>query len=94
MKKYLLSITLILVCNFSFGQLSITPGTKWVNNGAAVTILNDIDLINNGAITAGGSVIKFTGNANTIIGGNTISSFNDLEMAKTGSNKVAAAKKP
>ncbi|MBK8496569.1 MAG: hypothetical protein IPL50_17400 [Chitinophagaceae bacterium] len=48
MKNFLLAIILVLAANLSFGQLTITPGTQWVNSGAAVIILNDIDLINNG----------------------------------------------
>jgi len=89
MKNFLLLLITSFTSNLIFGQLKINPGVQWVNEGAAVIVLNNIDLINNGTITAGGSVVKFTGNSNNIIGGSTASSFHELEMAKAGSNKVS-----
>ncbi|MGB5006949.1 MAG: T9SS type A sorting domain-containing protein [Ferruginibacter sp.] len=88
MKNFLLAIILVLAANLSIGQLTITPGTLWVNSGAAVIILNDIDLINNGTLIKGSSVVKFTGSTGNAIGGSTASSFHQLEMAKTGNNTV------
>ncbi len=88
MKKFLLATILVLAAGLSFGQLIITPGTQWVNSGAAVIILDDMDLINNGTIIKGNSIVKFTGNTGNAIGGSTASSFHGLEMAKTGNNTV------
>jgi hypothetical protein len=89
MKNYLLLLMLGFVSSSTLGQLKITSGTQWVNEGAVVVVLNDIDLVNDGTVMPGNSTIKFTGNTATIIGGSTPVSFHDLEMAKTGSNKIS-----
>ncbi len=88
MKNYLLLLITGIASNLTFGQLRINPGVQWVNDGAAVIVLNNIDLINDGTITAGGSIVKFTGNLNNMIGGSAATSFHELEMAKASSNKV------
>ncbi len=89
MKNYLLSVIILFTSNVSIGQLNILPGTQWINSGAAVVVFHDIDLVNNGTITAGSSLAKFTGSINTVISGTTASSFNELEMAKAANSKLS-----
>lgn len=89
MKNYFLFIITGLVTSSLFGQLRITAGAQWITSGAPVIILNDIDLINDGTMLSGSSTVKFTGNTSTNIGGSTGGSFYDIEMAKTGNNKVS-----
>ncbi|MFZ1785466.1 MAG: T9SS type A sorting domain-containing protein [Ferruginibacter sp.] len=88
MKNSLLSIILGLLYNVTSAQLMITPGAHWVNNGAAFVVLKDMDIINDGTIDAGGSVVKFTGTASNLIGGSGATVFHEVELAKAGSNKV------
>lgn len=91
MKKNLLIVMLAFVSPVVFGQLTITPGTQWVISGSPYVVMENMDFINNGIMLPGNSVVKFTGNANNSIGGSTVTGFFDLEMAKTGANKLLLA---
>jgi hypothetical protein len=52
-------------------------------------VLQDIGLVNDGTITvAANGRFTFTGSANSQISGSQQSAFNELEIAKTGSNKL------
>ena len=88
MKKYFLSITLILACSISFAQLSISPNTHWVNNGAVNIVLEDMSLDNDGTFVESSSRVKFTGIAGSTLGGAAALTLHETEIAKTGANKV------
>jgi hypothetical protein len=88
MKKYFPVVALGCICLQASGQLTITPGTQWINAGNPAIVLNNINFVNNGLLMPGNSVAKFTGNTNNTIGGGTVSTFHELEMAKTGAAKV------
>ncbi len=88
MKKYIFLIILFSISNLSFSQLTITAGAQWVSDGSPQIVLNNIDFINNGTMLPGGSNVKFIGNNNNVIGGNTATNFFELEVGKMGGNKV------
>ena len=88
MKKYILLYKILLFCVPGTAQLSISEGVSWVNNGNITVTIQNMNLVNNGTFTAGTGSIKFTGNQNSGIGGNTLPVFNMLEIAKTNASKV------
>ena len=88
MKKILFSLALIFLWLAGDAQLIITPGAQWVNTGSVKITLKDIDFINNGSFTANNSVMQFSGSTGSNIGGSSATTFYDLEIAKTGSNKL------
>ena len=88
MKKYLLLYKILFLGITGHAQLTITPGTNWVNTGNVTVLLQNMDFINNGTYTAGSSSMKFTGNQNSNISGNTLPVFYILEIGKTNSAKV------
>lgn len=88
MKKYCLYILICLHSHLLFGQLRITTGTHWVNQGGSNIVLENLNLINDGNLVPGASLIKFSGNVNSTISGSTITNFNELGIVKTGSNKL------
>jgi Secretion system C-terminal sorting domain len=92
MKKNLFLWTILLAYHVCSGQLAVNPGAYWVNNGSVVVTLHDMDLVNSGTIAAGNSLMKFTGSANKTIGGDSISLFHELELAKTGTATMTLLK--
>ena len=89
MKKY---IYVFAACIFSLSaaaQLSIQSGATLYLGGNAQIVLQDINLVNDGTITvAANGRFTFTGSANSQVSGTQQPAFNELEIAKTGTNKL------
>ena len=79
-------------CIFSFSasaQLIVQSGATLYLSGNALVVLQDVNLVNDGAITvAANGRFSFTGSANNSISGSQQPAFNELEIAKTGTNKL------
>ena len=88
MKKIILSIIIICLVLQSFGQLNIGSTAQWVTTGNASVVFSDLNLVNNGTITAGTGSFKFSGTQNATIGGSSMPSFYILELAKTNNANV------
>lgn len=88
MKHISLFFVLIFLWLAGNAQLIITPGAQWENIGTVKITLNDIDFINNGSFTANNSVMQFSGSTGSNISGSSATTFYDLEIAKTGLNKL------
>lgn len=90
MKKYFLLIFiatgLLPVLN---AQLYITPGAEIKMTGNALLTLQDINLVNDGTFNQTEGTIRFTGNTNTSISGNSVIRFYNLQVAKSAGNKVS-----
>jgi len=86
MKKYFILYKIVFLSLPAMSQLTISSGTRWVNSGNVTVNLQDIDLVNNGTFSPGQGKVKFTGdNSNGLTG---VTTFNELEMAKSGSNTL------
>ena len=88
MKKYILSLVIPLLCCQAFAQVNISTGAQWVNNGNVTIVLNNMDLVNNGTLSAGNSSMKLTGNQNSTIAGSNTVHFDILEVAKNSNAKI------
>ena len=88
MKQISLFFALIFLWLAGDAQLIVTPGAQWVNTGTVKITLNDVDFINNGSFTANNSVMQFSGSTGSNISGSSATTFYDLEIAKTGLNKL------
>ena len=88
MKKYLILYKLLFIGLGGYGQLTISSGAQWINNGNTTIVLQNMDLVNNGSISAGTGSFKFTGTQNSIISGSSMPLFNILEISKTNNAKV------
>lgn len=89
MKKYILSYVISLFGLPGVAQLAISEGASWVSNGNVTLTIQNMNLINNGDFHSGASSVKFTGNQNSMISGNSLPLFNILEIAKTNGVKVS-----
>ena len=89
MKKYILLYKILLLSLPGIAQLTTSEGVNWVNNGNVIVTLQNLNLVNNGNFTAGSGSVKFNGNQNSGIGGNNLTTFNIIEMAKTNGTKVS-----
>src|SRR6185369_5285242 len=86
MKKYFILYKIVFLSLPAMSQVTISSGTRWVNSGNVTVNLQDIDLVNNGTFSPGQGKVKFTGdNSNGLTG---VTTFNELEMAKSGSNTL------
>jgi hypothetical protein len=92
MKKFLLLYKVLFVSLPAFAQLTISPGTQWINNGNVNIVIGNMDFVNNGSFSAGNSSVKFSGNQSSMITGATQSSFKILEVAKTNGAKITLGK--
>ena len=72
----------------AFGQLHIENDAKWITTGNASVVLQDMNLVNNGTISAGTGSFKFTGIQNTNISGFAMLTFTIIEIAKTNNAKL------
>jgi hypothetical protein len=63
-------------------QLFISPGTDCYVQGNLPIVLQDMDFVNNGNFNHSGGVIRFSGSLNSLIGGEGVIFFNNLEVAK------------
>jgi len=88
MKKYLILYKLLFLGIGGYGQLTISSGTQWINNGNTTIVLQNIDLVNNGSLSAGTGSFKFTGTQNSTISGSSMPLFSILEISKTNNAKV------
>ncbi len=85
-------IYVFAACIFSFSssaQLVVQNGATLYLSGNALVVLQDVNLVNDGTITvAANGRFSFTGIANSNISGSQQPAFNELEIAKTGTNKL------
>ena len=88
MKHYLIILCLFVLCKQAASQLVVGTGAHWVSSGNVSVVLQDMNLVNDGSITAGSGSFKFTGTQNSFINGNSLSLFNILEISKTNNAKV------
>ena len=88
MKKILLFSIAICMVHLLQAQLTIQNGTYWKVSGNTYTVLNDVDLVNNGNLVMDDGFFKFTGGNNTVISGNQPTTFTDIILEKNAVNKV------
>jgi len=88
MKKYLILYKLLFIGLGGYGQLNIGSGTQWITNGNTTVVLQNMDLVNNGSISASAGSFKFTGTQNSTINGSNMPLFNILEISKTNNSKI------
>jgi hypothetical protein len=88
MKKYLLLYKILFLSLPGFAQLTISSSARWVTNGNVTVNLQDLDLVNNGTFTPGTGKVKFSGDGSNGLTGSSVTSFNELEIAKSGSNTL------
>ena len=88
MKKYLILYKLLFIGLGGYGQLNIGSGTQWITNGNTTVVLQNVDLVNNGSISASAGSFKFTGTQNSTINGSNMPLFNILEISKTNNSKI------
>ena len=89
MKQYIFIFVNIIFSLSTAAQLSIQSGATLYLGSNALIGLQDINLVNNGIITvAPNSRFSFTGTTNSEISGSQQPAFNELEIAKTGTNKL------
>ena len=88
MKKYLILYKLLFLGLGGYGQLNIGSGTQWITNGNTTVVLQNMDLVNNGSISASAGSFKFTGTQNSTINGSNMPLFNILEISKTNNSKI------
>lgn len=88
MKKLILLLVTFCLVKLGNSQLVITAGAQWVNNGNAVVILNDMDLVVDGTYVPGGGLTRFMGNQNSNISGSGAVNFNILDILKTANAKL------
>src|SRR6187399_813169 len=88
MKKYLILYKLLFLGVGSYGQLTISSGAQWINNGNTAVVLQNMDLVNNGSILSGTGSFIFKGTQNSMINGSSMSLFGVIEISKTNNAKV------
>jgi len=89
MKKIIYIFAACIISLSAAAQLSIQSGATLYLSGNAQIVLQDINLVNDGTITvAANGRFSFTGSANSQISGTQLLVFNELEIAKTGTNKL------
>ena len=49
MKKYLILYKLLFLGIGGYGQLTISSGAQWINNGNTTVVLQNMDLVNDGS---------------------------------------------
>ena len=85
-------IYIFAACIFSVpasAQLIVQSGATLYLSGNALITLQDVNLVNDGTITvAANGRFSFTGITNSSISGTQQPAFNELEIAKTGTNKL------
>jgi hypothetical protein len=81
-------LLLLLLSNIASAQLTVSAGTQFSLSGDQKLTLQNIDLVNNGTISTGNSLISFTGNSPSFIKGTQPIQFFELRMAKTNNASV------
>ena len=92
MKIYVLLPMFAFITHNLNAQLRIDNGLQWVNSGAVVITVDNLDLVNDGTFSSGGSLVKFSGNTNTNISGSASINFNEIQIAKAVNNKLLLLK--
>lgn len=88
MKRSRTLLCLSLLCGtHAFAQLQIGSGAYW-NQTSIYTVACNIDLVDNGQLSAGTGTVVFSGNSNNSLSGSSVPSFYQLQMAKTGTASV------
>jgi len=87
MKRILLAVMLLVSYAIS-AQLTIEPGAQFSVTGNLNLTLHNIDLINNGNITTGNSVIRFSGNISSNVSGSQSIQFSELTVNKTNNTSL------
>ena len=88
MKKYLILYKLLFLSLGGYTQLTISSGAQWISNGNTSVVLQNMDLVNNGSISAGTGSFKFAGSQNTTISGSSMPLFSIIEISKSNNAKV------
>src|SRR5438045_4062530 len=88
MKKYFVLYEILLLSLPGFGQITISSGAQWVNNGNVTVLIQNMDMANNGSFKAGTSIMKFLGNTDNTIGGSSPTTFYQVEISKGPNNKI------
>src|SRR6187549_439932 len=88
MKKYLILYKLLFLSLGGYSQLTITSGTQWNTTGNTTVVLQNMDLVNDGSISAGTGSFKFTGTQTSMINGSSMPLFSIIEISKTNNAKV------
>ena len=88
MKKYLILYKLLFLSLGGYSQLTITSGTQWNTTGNTTVVLQNMDIVNDGSISAGSGSFKFTGTQNSMINGSSMPLFGIIEISKTNNAKV------
>jgi hypothetical protein len=83
-KKYLQLLSLIMICFYQQmkAQVHIAQNTFLTSSGNVFTVINSLNLENNGTINPSTGTLKFTGAASNITGTGLLN-FYQLEVAKT-----------
>ena len=88
MKKYLILYKLLFLSLGGYAQLTISSGAQWISNGNTSVVLQNMDLVNNGLISASAGSFKFGGSQNTTISGSSMPLFGIIEISKSNNAKV------
>jgi len=83
MKKIIVSLLLLLTVAGK-AQFYLSSGAQVTLTGNTQLWLNNIDFLNNGSFDAGNSTVHFSGNLNSVIGGNNPTTFYGIYLAKSG----------
>lgn len=81
-------LVLLLFVSPASAQLVITQGTQFSINGNIRLTLRNADLVNNGSLISGNSVISFIGDAASSISGSQPVEFFGIELNKTNNSSV------
>lgn len=86
MKKHLLFPVAMLASMTVSAQLTIGAGAQLSVSGNAQITLHNTNFVNHGSFAAGNSIVRFTGNLPTSIGGSLPTQFFELEINKTNND--------
>lgn len=89
MKKILLLAAFYFLYSAGHTQLYIGTNSQFTVKGAVVLTLQDADLLNNGLLRADSGTFRFTGISNSLLGGDSISTFRSIELEKSGNAKIS-----
>jgi hypothetical protein len=79
---------MLLACETISAQLSISPGAKLSIVGNIQLTVQNMDLVNNGNLTATGGMVTFAGSNSSSISGTQPTQFFQIEIRKTNGNAL------
>src|SRR6266853_920767 len=82
-------LSMISIKHEGFAQITIPTGMQWINNENVIVNVNALDMINNGSFVAGNGTVKFSGGTGNNIGGNSVTTFYQLEISKGANSKLS-----